>query len=65
MTIPAPYLIPFTKGFEPSFSKELFKIKKVIRSDPTVYELEDLEGEPIIGKFYKEELSAVNKKDDV
>ena len=29
-----------------------------------MYELEDHEGEPIIGKFYEEELSVVNKKDD-
>ena len=38
---------------------------RVIRGDPNVYEIEDLEGEPIIGKFYEEELSAVNKRDDV
>ena len=38
---------------------------KVIRGDPTVYEIGDLEGEPIIGKFYEEELSCVDKKDDV
>ena len=38
---------------------------KVIRGDSTVYEIEDLEGEPIIGKFYKEELSRVHKKDNV
>ena len=30
-----------------------------------MYELEDHEGEPIIGKFYEEELSAVNKKDNM
>ena len=33
----------------------------MLRGDPNVYELEDHEGEPIIGKFYEEELSAVNK----
>ena len=40
-------------------------MKRVLRGDPTVYELEDHEGEPIIGKFYEEELSAVNKKDNM
>ena len=55
----------FTKGYEANFTKELFKIVKVIRGDPNVYELVDHEGEPIIGKFYEEELSAVDKKDDV
>ena len=29
-----------------------------------MYEIEDCEGEPIIGKFYEEELSAADKKDD-
>ena len=30
-----------------------------------MYELEDHEREPIIGRFYESELSAVDKKDDV
>ena len=38
---------------------------KVFRGNPTVYELEDHEGEPIVGKFYEEKLSPVEKKDDV
>ena len=59
------YKSTFTKGYEANFTEELFKVVKVIRGDPTVYEIEDLEGEPIIGKFYEEELSAVNKRDDV
>ena len=29
-----------------------------------MYEIEDHEREPIIGMFYKEELSVVNKKDN-
>ena len=53
------------KGYEANFSEEIFKITKVICGDPNVYELEDFDGEPIIGKFYAEELSAVEKKDDV
>jgi hypothetical protein len=36
-----------------------------LRGHPNVYEVEDLEGEPVIGKFYEEELSGVDKKDDV
>ena len=54
----------FKKGYEANFTEEIFTISKVFRGDPTVYELEDHEGEPIVGKFYEEELSAVNKKDD-
>ena len=53
----------FKKGYEANFTEEIFKISKVFRGDPTVYEIEDHEGEPIIGKFY-EELSALNKNDD-
>jgi hypothetical protein len=30
-----------------------------------MYEIESHDGEPIIGKFYEEELSVVDKKDDV
>ena len=59
------YKSTFTKGYEANFTEELFKVVKVIRGDPNVYELEDLEGEPILGKFYEEELSGVDKKDDV
>ena len=59
------YKSTFTKGYEANFTEELFKVVKVIRGYPTVYEIEDLEGEPIIGKFYEEELSGVDKKDDV
>ena len=52
----------FTKGYEANFTEEIFKISKVFRGDPNMYEIEDHEGEPIIVKFYEEELSVVNKK---
>ena len=63
----------FSKGYEANFTEEIFKVKKVLRGDPNMYEIEEAtegtEGteapEPIIGKFYEEELSAVNKKNDV
>ena len=55
----------FGKGYEANFTEEIFKMKRVLRGDPTVYQLDDHEGEPIIGKFYEEELSAVNKKDNM
>ena len=54
----------FTKGYEANFTEEIFKISKVFRGDPNTYEIEDHEGESIIGKFYEEELSVVNKKDN-
>ena len=54
----------FSKGYEANFTEEIFKVKKVIRGDPNTYDLQDHEGEPIIGKFYEEELSRVDKKRD-
>ena len=58
------YKIIFSKGYEANFTEEIFKISRVLRGDSKMYEIEDHEGEPIIGKFYEEELSAVDKKDD-
>ena len=55
----------FDKGYESNFTEERFKIAKVLRGDPNMYELVDVDDEPIIGKFYEEELSAINKTDDV
>ncbi|CAB4017397.1 Hypothetical predicted protein [Paramuricea clavata] len=55
----------FTKGYEANFTEEIFKDVSVFRGDPNMYEIESHDGEPIIGKFYEEKLSAVNKKDDV
>ena len=50
----------FAKGFEQSYSTEVFKITKVIRRIlKPVYEIEDLQGTPIEGQFYKEELTPI------
>ena len=50
----------FAKGFEQSYSTEVFKICKVIRRVPQpLYEIEDLQGTPIEGQFYNEELTPV------
>ena len=50
----------FSKVYEANFTGEIFKISRVLRGDPHMYEIEDHEGEPIIGQFYEEELSAVD-----
>ena len=50
----------FAKAAENNFSTELFRIVKVIHRRPrVVYELEDLNGTPIDGQFYSEELTPV------
>ena len=55
----------FDKEYETNFTEEIFKIARVFRGDPNMYELVDVDDEPIIGKFHEEELSAINKTDDV
>ena len=38
----------FGEGYEANLTEEIFKISKVLRGDPNMYEIEDHEGEPII-----------------
>ena len=53
----------FAKGYKANFLEEIYEVTRVVRGDPNVYELKDPEdGEPIFGKFYEEELSAVSKR---
>jgi hypothetical protein len=40
----------------------MFKVTKVMRGQWNVYELEDLEGKPIIFKFYEEDISCWQEK---
>ena len=54
----------FSEGYEADFTEEIFKIVKVFRGDSNMHEIDDYEGEPIIGKFYEYESSAVDKKDN-
>ena len=51
----------FAKGYIPNWSKEVFsKIKNTI---PGTYIINDLNGEEIIGPFYKKELQKTNQKE--
>jgi len=48
----------FAKAAKHNFSTDIFRIVKVIHRRPrVVYELEDLNGAPIDGRFYSEELT--------
>ena len=52
--------VKFAKGYERTFSTEIFGVVKVIPSVPQpVYELSDLQGRPIEGQFYNYELIKV------
>ena len=56
----------FEKGYLPNFTEEVFKIRKVISNHtPHRYELEDMAGEVIKGRFAPEELQKTIKGDDV
>jgi len=50
----------FAKSAEQNFSTKIFRIVKVFpRTARPVYELEDLNKQPIDGSFYQEELTSV------
>ena len=44
------YKSVFGKGYEANFREEIFKVSKIFRGRPTVYELEDHENEPTVSK---------------
>ena len=46
----------FTKGYTPNWSREVFIINKINDTVPHTYNLKDLNGEEIIGRFYDREL---------
>ena len=46
----------FEKGYKAKWTREIFIISKVNNTNPITYELKDLDGEDIIGKFYDNEL---------
>ena len=53
-------IVRFVKHTEYNFSTEIFRIVKVIdRRMRVVYKLEELNGTPIDGQFYQEELTPV------
>jgi hypothetical protein len=52
--------VAFTKGYDQTFSTEIFKVVKVITRVPQpVYELSDLQNRHIEGQFYNYELGKV------
>ena len=55
----------FQKGYEQSFSYEVFKITNIKNTYPVTYSISDYKGEPVLGSFYKEELQVVDKSDGI
>lgn len=54
----------FRKGYEPSWTEEIFTIASLFPSDPPTYTLKDLAGEVIKGKFYEQEIQPITQKAD-
>ena len=47
----------FDRGYNEQFTKQYFRVRKVLRNLPVIrYELEDIHGEKIIGSFFENEL---------
>ena len=50
----------FANGYAPSWSEEVFFVKKIKSIVPWTYEISDLNGEIIVGSFYEKELQKTN-----
>ena len=46
----------FSKGYTKNWSREIFIIDSVLKTNPSTYRIKDLNGERIIGSFYENEL---------
>jgi len=55
---------PFRKGYLGQWSQEIFEIATRLPTTPVTYELRDLTGEAIKGRFYEPEIQKVPKSDD-
>ena len=53
----------FAKGYVPSWSEEVFAIKKVKNTVPWTYVINDLNRKEIVGTFYENELQKTNQKE--
>ena len=53
----------FAKGYVPNWSEEVFIVNKIKNTVPWTYTISDLNGEQIIGSFYKKKLQKTNQKE--
>ena len=49
----------FSKGYRGRWSKEIFTVKKPLRTTPVTYVIEDAGGDELRGSFYERELQRV------
>ena len=45
-----------SKRYTSNWNRELFKVNEVLRTQPTTYRIEDINGEIIEGKYYEQDL---------
>ena len=53
----------FAKGYVPNWSEEVFVVNKIKNTVPWTYEINDLNGEKIVGSFYEKELQKTDQKE--
>ena len=53
----------FAKGYTPNLCEEIFVIKRIKNTVLWTYVINDLNGEEIIGTFYKKELQKTNQEE--
>src|SRR4051794_13055905 len=46
----------FEKGYQPSFTYEVFTVSEILKTNPVTYKLIDYDKDPIDGSFYESEL---------
>ena len=55
--------IYFAKVYAPNWSEEIFIVKKIKNTVPWTYEINDLNGDEIVGSFYEKELQKTNQRE--
>lgn len=55
---------PFEKGYEETYTREIYVISRILETDPREYKLKSLNGDDIKGRFYEKELIKVTMHDD-
>ena len=52
----------FDKGYTPNWTEEVFIVDEIQFTNPITYKIKDLNGEPIKGTFYREELQKTDQE---
>lgn len=59
------YKSTFRRGYQATFTEELFVISEILKTDPITYRVHDLNNEEVKGTFYENELVRYDKIDNV